>query len=149
MTVPRDVSILDEVLSSIERGDSVSENQIRYVHEMLDERESTLSRYSVNTGKTMRIIIFLFPVAMLIALLSATAGMAMIPIVIVSGGLLVLGIRQGKKTARLQRYAAGQCNRCGTDCTGPADAFDPSYIRVNTIGPARCPECGFAWPFVP
>jgi hypothetical protein len=48
-----------------------------------------------------------------------------------------------------RRDRAGLCQACRYEVASLPPAIDPSMTFGETIGPARCPECGLRWPLVP
>jgi hypothetical protein len=41
------------------------------------------------------------------------------------------------------------CPECGYELGGHADGVEAAMIGGVRVGPAKCPECGVAWPLVP
>lgn len=59
-------------------------------------------------------------------------------------GSLGLMIRSAKRRA-LATLNEGHCPHCRYDLVGS----EPAFADQTSIGPERCPECGYDWPFVP
>ena len=54
-----------------------------------------------------------------------------------------------RKRRRITRAVTEHCAACGYDLSDLNDDLSPSPVFADRTGPARCPECGFAWPLLP
>lgn len=62
-----------------------------------------------------------------------------VPAALALGWIIIRERRRSGLAASLQRVEQGLCKRC---------AYDMSLPRPIGLGPARCSECGVAWPML-
>lgn len=66
-----------------------------------------------------------------------------------TGFAALVGWQLFNNSKRAAMLDANRCLRCGYDLKFLAPVVDPRAVAGLGLGPARCPECGRAWPVIP